>query len=211
VHRGVVPEAQFKRGVLVQRAILLVDPDASRRASLRETLAGDGSRVIGEAGDPEEAMRLAVATRPQVAVIVTVPGNGDGIHLASRLASEHGIPSVLLASRITASEIAGETHAGTMGVLADPVDPTTLNAMLEVAVCRFQEISALRREAEALRRILEERKVIERAKGLLMEKDSVSEQEAFARLRRKSMDTQRPMAEIARAVILAAEISGQSR
>lgn len=205
------PEARFKRGVLVQQAILVVDPDASRRAGLRATLAGNRSRVIGEAGDPEEAMRLAVATKPQVAVIVTLPGNGDGIHLARRLASEHGIPSVLLASRITAYEIAGETQAGTMGVLADPVDPTTLNAMLKVAVCRFQEISALRREAEALRRILEERKVIERAKGLLMERDSVSEQEAFARLRRKSMNTQRPMAEIARAVILAAEVSGQAR
>ena len=73
------------------------------------------------------------------------------------------------------------------------------------------DFDALRREAEALRRSLEARKVIERAKGLLVEMERVSEQEAFARIRQKSMDTQRPMAEIARAIILAAEVSGRAR
>jgi len=98
-----------------------------------------------------------------------------------------------------------------MGLLVRPVDPATLHAAMDLAVCRFQEILALRREAEALRRMLESRKVIERAKGLLMEMEDIPEKEAFARLRQKSMDTQRPMAEIARAVILAAEMSGRSR
>jgi response regulator NasT len=197
--------------VVVERVILVVDPDASHRAALRASLARNGTQAVSEAADPEEGMRLAVLTRPHVAVVVTGTGNGNGIHLASRLASEHGIPSILLASGTTAAEIAGETDGGTMGVLADPVDPITLKAMVEVAVRRFRDISALRREAEGLRRILEDRKVIERAKGLLMEIDGVSEQEAFARLRRKSMDTQRPMAEICRAIILAAEVSGRTR
>jgi response regulator NasT len=98
-----------------------------------------------------------------------------------------------------------------MGLLVRPVDPATLLAVTELAVCRFQETLALRREAEALRRMLESRKTIERAKGLLMEMEGIAEQEAFARLRQKSMDTQRPMAEIARAVILAAEVSGRAR
>jgi response regulator NasT len=98
-----------------------------------------------------------------------------------------------------------------MGILVKPVDPPTLRATLEVAVCRFQEILALRREAEALRRSLEARKVIERAKGLLVEMERLSEQEAFARLRQKSMDSQQPKAEIARAIILTAEVSGRAR
>jgi response regulator NasT len=98
-----------------------------------------------------------------------------------------------------------------MGILVKPVDPPTLRATLEVAVCRFQEILSLRREAETLRRTLEARKVIERAKGLLVEMERLSEQEAFARIRQKSMDTQRPMAEIARAIILAAEVRGRFR
>jgi response regulator NasT len=98
-----------------------------------------------------------------------------------------------------------------MGFVVKPADSAFLHATLEMAVYRFQEVLALQREIEVLRRALEERKAIERAKGLLMERDRVSEQVAFARLRRKSMDTQRPMVEIAQAVILAAEVSGQTR
>lgn len=197
-------------GAAVPRAVLVVDPDASQRAFLRETLAGNGSRVVGEANDPDEAMRQAAMTKPDVALVAADLEQGDGIHLAGRLATEHGIPAVLLTSAADPPAIARAVQAGTMGILVKPVDPPTLRATLEVAVCRFQEILALRREAEALRRTLEARKVIERAKGLLVEMEGISEQEAFARIRQKSMDTQRPMAEIARAIILTAEL-GDSR
>jgi response regulator NasT len=195
----------------VQRAILLVESDPDQRASLRAKLAGNGSRVVGEATDPEEAMRQAVMTTPDVAVVSAELAPGDGIQLASRLGTEHGIPTILLTAPVAPPDIARAAQAGVMGFLVKPVDPSTLHGMLELAVCRFQEILALRREAEALRRSLEFRKVIERAKGLLMEMERIPEQEAFARLRQKSMDTQRPMAEIARAVILAAEVSGRVR
>lgn len=195
----------------MERAILVVDPDADHRAVLRTTLAGNGSRVVGEANDSEEAMRQAAMTSPDVAIVAADLGQGDGIHLAGRLATEHGIPAVLLTPAADFAAIARAIQAGMMGILVKPVEPATLQATLEVAVCRFQEILALRREAEALRRSLEARKVIERAKGLLVEMERVSEQEAFARIRQKSMDTQRPMAEIARAIILAAEVRGRFR
>lgn len=193
------------------RTILVVDPDADHRAVLRRTLAGNGSRMVGEASDPDEAMRQAAMTTPDVAIVAADLGQGDGIHLTGRLAMEHGIPAVLLMPAADPPAIARAVQAGTMGILVKPVDPPTLRATLEVAVCRFQEILSLRREAETLRRTLEARKVIERAKGLLVEMERLSEQEAFARIRQKSMDTQRPMAEIARAIILAAEVSGRAR
>ena len=101
--------------------------------------------------------------------------------------------------------------AGVMGLLVEPVLPSTLRATVEVAVRRHQESLALRREVETLQRTLESRKLIERAKGLLMELDSIHEEEAFVRIRQKSMDTQRPMADIARAIILAAELTGRGR
>jgi response regulator NasT len=107
--------------------------------------------------------------------------------------------------------IARAVQGGLMGFLVEPVDPATLRATLEVAVRRFQELLALRREVEGLRRTLEARKLIERAKGLLMEMESISEHEAFTRIRQKSMDTGRPMAEIGRAILLAAEVSGRNR
>ena len=189
----------------VQRAILLVESDPDQRASLRAKLAGNGSRVVGEAGNADEAMRLAVMRGPDAAVVATELARGDGIHLASRLVTEHGIPTVLLAPLVAPPDIARAVQAGAMGLLVKPVDPSALCGMLEIAVSRFQEILSLRREAESLRRMLESRKMIERAKGLLMQTHGLSEQEAFARLRQRSMDTQRPMADIARAILLALE------
>jgi response regulator NasT len=92
-----------------------------------------------------------------------------------------------------------------MGFLAKPVDPSARWGMLEIPVWRFQEILSSRREAETLRRMLEPHKVIERAKGLLMQMQGLSEQKAFARMRQRSMDTQQHMADIARAILLAME------
>ncbi len=193
------------------RSILLVDPDRAHRAHLARGLDANVARVAGEATDPDEAMRLAAMTRPDVAIVATYFQNGEDFHLVGRLATEHGIPSILLSHAGDRTVMTRATQSGVMGLLVRPVDPATLLSVTELAVCRFQETLALRREAEALRRMLESRKTIERAKGLLMEMEGIAEQEAFARLRQKSMDTQRPMAEIARAVILAAEVSGRAR
>ena len=192
------------------RSILLVDPDHAHRAHIARSLDANIARVAGEAADPDEAMRLAAMTRPDVAIVATYFQNGEGFHLVGRLATEHGIPSILLLRAGDRTVMSRATESGAMGLLIRPVDPAALLAVMELAVCRFQETLVLRREAEALRRMLEFRKVIERAKGLLMEMEDIPEKEAFARLRQKSMDTQRPMAEIARAVILAAEVSGRS-
>ena len=193
------------------RSILLVDPDRAHRAHIARSLDATIARVAGEVTDPDEAMRLAAMTRPDVAIVATYFQNGEGFRLVGRLATEHGIPSLLLLRPGDPTVVPRLTESGVMGLLVRPVDPATLLAATELAICRFQETLALRREAEALRRLLESRKVIERAKGLLMETEGISEKEAFARLRQKSMDTQRPMAEIARAVILAAELSDRIR
>lgn len=193
------------------RSILLVDPDPKQRARLLRALDGNGVRVIGEAANPDEAMRTAVAAQPKVALVATTLGNEEAIRLVDRLVAELGIPSVLLVEAADQLPIPRIAESGVMGLLVRPVDPVTLHAMLDVAVYRFRDILALRREGEALRRALEDRKVVERGKGLLMEMESISEQEAFARIRQKSMDTQRSMAEIARAIILAAEMSGRPR
>ena len=192
-------------------SVLIVDPDQRHRAQIARGLDTNLARVVGEVADPDEAMHLAAMTRPDVAIVAAYVEDGQGYHLASRLASEHGIPSILLSRAGDPTLLPRVTESGIMGLLVRPVDPATLLAATELAICRFQEILALRREAEALRRLLESRKVIERAKGLLMEMEDIPEKEAFARLRQKSMDTQRPMAEIARAVILAAELNGRTR
>lgn len=195
----------------MRRSILLVDPDETHRRSIAHCLDGHGARVAGEATNSNQAMRVAASVQPDVALVATSLHNGDAIHLVDRLATELGVPSVLLAAATDQPSISRAAESGVMGLLVRPVDPVTLHAMLDVAVYRFRDILVLRREGEALRRALEDRKVVERGKGLLMEIESISEQEAFVRIRQKAMDTQRSMAEIARAIILAAEMSGRPR
>jgi response regulator NasT len=146
-----------------------------------------------------------------VALVVATLGNGSGQHLTDRLSGEHGVPVVLVAAGgLEPVPFRLAAQAGVMGFLVDPIPAASFRSTLEVAVCRFREFRALRQEVEVLRQSVEARKVIERAKGLLMEVGRLSEREAYARIRRKSMDTQRPMTEIARAIILSAEVSMKS-
>ncbi len=167
--------------------------------------------MAGHATDSNEAMRLAVTTEPDIALVAASSRDGDAIHLVSRLATELGIPCVLLSHAADERSISQAAASGVMGLLVRPVDPGSLQAMLEVAICRFRDLLSLRREAEVLRRALEDRKVVERAKGLLMQMEALSEQEAVVRIRQKSLDAQRSMAVIARAIILAAGLIGKPR
>jgi AmiR/NasT family two-component response regulator len=192
----------------VARSVLIVVGDSSQRATLVRMLTETDDWNATSAGTPEEAMHLATTTTPAVALL-TVPPDSDraALNLTDRLTTEFGIPVVLHASKDSHSH-AMAVHEGVMGILVDPITPAALRGTLEVAVHRCREMHALRRETESLRRTIEDRKTIERAKGLLMELTALSEREAYARIRQKSMDSQRPMVEIARAIILAYEMNG---
>jgi AmiR/NasT family two-component response regulator len=191
----------------VTHSILLVDADSEHRAHIARSLAEAGIQVAAEAASPEEAMRIAAAHAPDTAILTAALGNGGDMHLADRLSGEYGVPVVLLAPAAGLATLTLAAQSGVMGFLIEPVTPVALRTTLEVAVCRFREFRTLRQETQVLRQSIEARKVIERAKGLLMEGGRLSEREAYARIRRKSMDTQRPMTEIARAIILSAEVS----
>jgi AmiR/NasT family two-component response regulator len=194
----------------MNRSVLLVDADTEHRTHIAQCLNAAGVRVMAEATDPEEAMRTAATASPDAALLTAAFGNGGGMHLADRLSCEHGVPVILLAPATGLAPMTLAAQPGVMGLLVEPVAPAAFRAAFEVAICRHREILALRKEAETLRRTIEARKVIEQAKGLLMELASLSEREAYSRIRQKSMDTQRPMVEIARAVILAAELHDRS-
>jgi AmiR/NasT family two-component response regulator len=190
------------------RSVLLVDPDTERQKHITDCLRGTGFRVVAIVGSSTEALRVAAATTPDVALVATTLGDGSGMRLADRLTEEQGVPVVLLSSDgVAPSPASLEAQAAVWGLVAEPLEPATLQGALALAVGRFQELRALRRETEALRENAEARKVIERAKGLLMDVGRMSEGEAYARIRRKSMDTRRPMADIARAILLNAEVS----
>ena len=160
-----------------------------------------GFEVVAEARDGREAVALAAEHRPDLAVMdVKMPGL-DGIEAARQMLEQRQIPIVMLTAFSEAALVGRAVDAGVFGYLVKPFRESDLLPAIEAARARHAELQALRDEAGSLRDALEARKLIERAKGLLMEKDGLSEAEAFARLRGASQQTGRPLREVAEAIL----------
>jgi response regulator NasT len=127
----------------------------------------------------------------------------DGIDAARQMLEQRPIPIVMLTAFSEAALVGRAVDAGVFGYLVKPFRESDLLPAIEAARARHAELQALRDEAGSLRDALEARKLIERAKGLLMEKDGLSEAEAFARLRGASQQTGKPLREVAEAVCAA--------
>jgi AmiR/NasT family two-component response regulator len=127
----------------------------------------------------------------------------DGIDAARQMLEQRQIPIVMLTAFSEAALVGRAVDAGVFGYLVKPFRESDLLPAIEAAQARHAELQALRDEAGSLRDALEARKLIERAKGLLMEKDGLSEREAFARLRGASQQTGRPLRDVAEAVLAA--------
>ena len=160
-----------------------------------------GFEVVAEARDGREAVALAAAHRPDLAVMDVKMPELDGIDAARQMLEQRQIPIVMLTAFSEAALVGRAVDAGVFGYLVKPFRESDLLPAIEAARARHAELQALREEAESLAEALAARKVIERAKGLLMEKERLSEDEAFARLRRASQASQRPLKAIAEAVV----------
>jgi len=189
------------------RSILVVGRDPESTTQLASLLRSRAHIDAVEARTSDEAMQLA-GSAPRTAAVL-LGGDEPFLHLADRVATEYALPCILiLPAQCDGPDV--KMHEAIMAALIAPVSADQLGLAIDVASRRFQDLMALRREAETLRRSIDDRKTIERAKGLLMELTALSEREAYARIRTKSMDTQRPMVEIARAIILAYEMNGEA-
>ena len=162
-----------------------------------------GFEVVAEARDGVDAVRLATVHEPDLAVMDVKMPNLDGIDAARQIIERRPIPIVMLTAFSEAGLVDRAVEAGVFGYLVKPFRESDLLPAIEAARARHAELQAVREEAGSLRDALEARKVIERAKGLLMEKDGLSEAEAFARLRGASQQTRKPMREVAEAVCAA--------
>ena len=125
----------------------------------------------------------------------------DGIEAARRIVAERAIPVVMLTAYGQEELVARAVDAGVFGYLVKPFRENDLLPAIQTARARHEELAALRDEADSLTEALAARKVIERAKGLLMERDGLSEQDAFARLRNVSQASGRPLKLVAEAVV----------
>ncbi len=186
-------------------SIVVAGNDSGLRREIISLLRTAQDVEVVEARTSDEAMQLT-GTSPRKAVLL-LGTEACSPELADRIATEYAVPSILILSA-AADYPDVAAHEGIIAALVSPVSAAQLHLGIAVASRRFQEMIALRREIQTLRRGIEDRKTIERAKGLLMEMTAATEREAYARIRTKSMDTQRPMVEIARAIILAYEMNG---
>ena len=181
--------------------ILIAEDETIIRLDLRELLEKAGFAVCAEAKDGLEAVELARSERPDLAVLDVKMPRLDGIEAARRILDERPIPIVMLTAYGQDELVSRAVEAGVLGYLVKPFRETDLLPAIAAARARHEELTALREEAESLAEALAARKSIERAKGLLMAKEGLTEQEAFERLRRASQVAGRPLKVVAEALI----------
>jgi response regulator NasT len=181
--------------------ILIAEDETIIRLDLREMLERGSFEVVAEAKDGEEAVSLAQSERPDLAIMDVKMPKLDGIDAARRILDERQIPIVMLTAYGEEQLVSRAIDAGVFGYLVKPFREQDLLPAIQTARARHEELKAVREEAASLAEALAARKVIERAKGLLMEKESLSEQDAFTRLRKASQASGRPLTVIAEAVV----------
>jgi AmiR/NasT family two-component response regulator len=181
--------------------ILVAEDETIIRLDLKETLERAGHEVCAEARDGEEAVELARTEKPDLAVLDVKMPRLDGIEAARRILAERPIPIVMLTAYGQDELVARAVEAGVFGYLVKPFRETDLLPAMQTARARHAELEALREEAESLAEALASRKVVERAKGLLMTREGLTEEDAFRRLQRASQVSGRPMRVVADALI----------
>ncbi len=181
--------------------VLVGEDETIIRLDLRKTLEAAGLEVCAEARNGAEAVELARSEQPDVAILDVKMPELDGIEAARRILAERPIPIVIVTAYGQDELVSRAVEAGVFGYLVKPFRDSDLLPAIRAARARHNELQALREEAESLAEALATRRVVERAKGLLMEREGLSEQDAFGRLRRASQVSGRPMRVVAEALI----------
>lgn len=177
--------------------VVVAEDEAIIRMDLRELLQEEGYEVVAECGRGDEAVALVREHRPDVALLdIKMPGL-DGISAARRISEEH-LTAVVLVTAFSQRELIEEaSDAGVHGYVVKPFERHDLTPAIEVAIARFRAEQALAAQVNKAEERLEVRKVLDRAKGLLMDRDGMTEQAAFDFLQKTAMSTRRPMREVA--------------
>lgn len=196
--------AQIPGGdVMGSLRILIGDDESIRLLSLRAQLSALGHRVVAEASTGEEAVALAAATEPDLAILDIKMPVMDGIEAAEQITQNRPIPIILLTAYSETQLVERAMQANISAYLMKPVSEEDLLPAIALALARFKQFQALRQEVADLREALEARKLIERAKGILMRRLSLTEEEAFRRLQRQSQESNRRLAQVAEAIVVA--------
>ncbi len=191
---------------MAQTRVVIADDESIIRMDLKEMLTALGYLVVGEAGDGISAVNLARELRPDLVIMDIKMPDLDGI-AAAKICTEERIAPVLLLTAFSQQELVdGAKEAGVVGYVVKPFRESELQPAIEIALSRFREFRALEKEAQGLRDTLETRKLVERAKGVLMDTQGLKEADAFRKIQKLSMNTRKSMREIAEAILLAHEV-----
>ncbi len=183
--------------------VIIIDSDAAWRKNIKKLIGKMGYWVIGEAEDGLTGLKLVRARQPDLVIIEAFLPGMDGYELARIINEDKLAPVILIASSTQQNVIEKAKAAKVFSFLVKPDLEYNLIPAIELALTNYQELSRLEGQIKELKDTLETRKVIERAKGILMETMGISETEAFKRIQKQSMNKRISMRAVAEAIILA--------
>jgi two-component system, response regulator PdtaR len=186
--------------------VIVADDESLIRMDLREMLTNLGYLVVGEVADGRSAVNQARELRPDIVIMDIKMPDMDGIEAAKILTEERIAPVVLLSAYSQRDLVDRAREAGVTAYLVKPYKEEDLTPAIEVALARFREFQELQQQVLDLQTALETRKLVDRAKGILMDKQGLSEADAFRKIQKMSMDNRKPMKDVAEAIILAHQV-----
>lgn len=186
--------------------VMLVDDDRGRSALLMQALVDAGYEVVARAGKNENILARVKQVDPDVILIDMELPDRDTLEHMRSISRDRPRPVVMFAERSDSATAEAAIKAGVSAYVVDGLSATRIKPIMEVAIARFREFEAMRTELEQTRSQLAERKVVERAKGILMQKRGMSEDEAYKALRKLAMDRNKRLVDVAESVIAAAEL-----
>lgn len=189
-----------------QLRLVIADDESIIRMNLRETLVGLGYLVVGDTGDGVSAVHLARELRPDLVIMDIKMPKLDGIQAAKILTEEKIAPVLLLTAYSDRELVDRARDAGVVNYIVKPFREAELLPAIEIALARFAEFNTINKELGDLKDTMETRKLVERAKGVLMDTQGLKEQDAFRKIQQLSMNTRKSMREIAQAILLTAQI-----
>ena len=189
-----------------QLRLVIADDESLIRMNLKETLVGLGYLVVGEAGDGVSVVNLARELRPDLVIMDIKMPKLDGIQAAKVLTEDKIAPVLLLTAYSDRELVDRAREAGVVNYIVKPFRDAELLPAIEIAMARYAEFQEMDKQIDDLKETLETRKLVERAKGVLMDTQGLKEQEAFRKIQQLSMTTRKSRREIAQAILLTAQI-----
>lgn len=188
---------------MAEQRIVLVDSDATSRKNLKSMLTKLGYWVVGETGDGLNALKMVRTRQPELVILDSAIVGMDGFEVAKIVHEDKLAPVVVLTSAYTQAMVERAKEARISALLTKPVDEASILPAIELALATYGEVVQLEGKLKELKELLETRKLLEKAKGIMMETMGLSEAEAFRRMQKQSMNKRISMRQVAEAVILA--------